>query len=151
MAKWADEYREKFRDKREVARRDDELRLNDQRSVSAGQENFWRGLREQARAAVNDINQSSENLLTFADSDIGQKPGFGIIFLWEGQQRLEATATFDSRLHTVNVSTPGHPGSPMVTREYKIVASNNNLIFESSGGRHSPDAVVHYMLSSLGS
>src|SRR5436190_23955142 len=65
MAKWADEYREKFREKREVARRNDELRLNDQRSVKDGQENLWRGLLEQARAAVNDINQSSENLLTF--------------------------------------------------------------------------------------
>jgi hypothetical protein len=151
MAKWADEYREKFRGKREVARRSDELRLNDQRSVNDGQENFWRGLREQAKAAVNDINQSSENLLTFADSDIGQKPGFGIIFLWEGQQRLEATATFDPRLHTVKVSTPGHPGSPMATREYKIVANKNDLIFEYVGGRHSPDAVVHHMLSSLSS
>jgi hypothetical protein len=147
MADYQD-FRARFRAQRQEATKAQNRATQEQEIVSSQQAALWELLRKEAEQAVTQINQGGEQLLTFADCDVGQSRGFRIISTATIKEKREATAEYMETLHTVKLQFPGSRH-----REYKIVASNENMavftISASNVGQITPEKIIADMLQEL--
>jgi hypothetical protein len=139
-----EDFKDRFRKDRELARADKQLELGRQQLVAGGQHDLWKKLRDHAHAEVSAIN-SNDQVLMFSDNDLGEEMGFIIIYNREGEQR-KASATFRSATHAVEVKISHAAAAP---KFYKIVAKNSDLKFELKNVPKSPEDIVADIFSNL--
>jgi hypothetical protein len=148
MGEWADEFRGKFRVSQNDAKSELENVNNKNRLVETNKESLWKTLRSEAEAAVNDINASGEKFLSFGFSDLGEAPGFTIVFDRSADRRT-ATATFNPPGRSVDV-TISRPKDSINREQFKIVATDEGGVqFVNADEGFLPEMVVARILRGL--
>ena len=96
----------------------------------------------EAKTAVEEINVG-ERLLTFADADTLQPPGFRIIY-YRDKENLEVLARFRPESNVVSINLPHMPS---LKKDFDIVADKKNKVgFVAGKVPYSPDEIVSEML-----
>ena len=122
MGKW-DEVRERFKADRASAVRRNERSGQELQLVQDKQNDLWESLCNEAKTAVEEINVG-ERLLTFADADTLQPPGFRIIY-YRDKENLEVLARFRPESNVVSINLPHMPS---LKKDFDIVADKKNKV-----------------------